>query len=166
MKKTKIISIIISIGLLLSASKCTIYENFDTIPICIDNLSEFTIARYIPWQVIMDEGVVYPDTTLSIAKERIGCCIHPHETRCFDQLNTTYEHWLSSFPKDTVSIYIFNQDTLDAYPWEIIQRDYKILQRYDLSLEDIYVLKENNIPVIPYPPNEKMKNMKMYPPYE
>jgi len=69
-------------------------------------------------------------------------------------------------PRDTVSIYYFHADTVNKYPWEIIQQDYKILRRYDLSSQDIVTLKnKNGIPEIPYPPDERMKYMKMYPPY-
>ncbi|MDR1272999.1 MAG: hypothetical protein LBK12_00465, partial [Odoribacteraceae bacterium] len=76
------------------------------------------------------------------------------------------EKWIAQFPRDTASIYIFNQDTLNAYPWEEIQRDYKILQRYDLSLENFHELEnEYGIPVITYPPDARMRHVKMYPPY-
>jgi hypothetical protein len=162
MKTTKIISIIVTIILLISASKC---EEFPMNPICIENKSEFIIIHHIPWLVIMNNCIIYPDTALSILQKYIGGDTQPNDTRCFEQLNSTYEYWFSSFPNDTISIYLFNKDTVDMYDWEIVQRDYKILQRYDLSLADIYALKEKNGPVITYPPDERMKNMKMYPPY-
>jgi hypothetical protein len=69
-------------------------------------------------------------------------------------------------PSDTLSIYYFHPDTLAKHSWEEIQQGYKILRRYDLSIEDIHLLKnKNDVPEIPYPPTEAMKNMKMYPPY-
>jgi hypothetical protein len=111
---------------------------------------------------------VYPDTTISFDREKVGYTTKPNTTNTSWSIPIySYEIWISGFPKDTVSIYIFSQDTVNIYEWEIIQQDYKILQRYDLSLEDINNLKnENDIPVITYPPSEAMKNMKMYPPYE
>ena len=67
------------------------------------------------------------------------------------------------------SFFFFHSDTLKKYPLEILQRDYKILQRYDLSSQDILKLydgkKGSTYPQIPYPPDERMKDMKMWPPY-
>lgn len=37
-----------------------------------------------------------------------------------------------------------------------------IIQRYDLSLQDLQQINWT----LTYPPNENMKNMKMYPPYK
>ena len=62
---------------------------------------------------------------------------------------------------DTLSLFIFDADTFNMYSWEEIKSGYKILQRYDISPENIKALKYN----ISYPPTEAMKNMKMYPPY-
>jgi hypothetical protein len=58
-----------------------------------------------------------------------------------------------------IYIYIFNQDTLNKYTWEEIQREYKVLQRYDLSSEDINLLyNKYKVPEIPYPPDENEKH--------
>lgn len=61
----------------------------------------------------------------------------------------------------TICLFIFDADTINTYSWQQIQDDYKVLQRYDLSPENLKTLKHQ----IPYPPTEAMKNMKMYPPY-
>jgi len=45
---------------------------------------------------------------------------------------------------------------------ETIREEYKVLKRYDLSIEDIQLLNYE----IPYPPTEVMRGMRMYPPYE
>jgi hypothetical protein len=159
MKKNYIIGIII----VFAFNQCKNWiEEFT--PIDIYNNSEFIISTYMP--LIGIAGAVYPDTTLSILKENIGYPTISGKTAHRTISNISYEKWIASFPNDTVSIYIFNQDTLNRYSWEEIQRDYKILQRYDLSLEDIRKLKNQyGVPEIPYPPTEIMKNMKMYPPY-
>lgn len=69
-------------------------------------------------------------------------------------------------PSDTLSIFYFHPDTLKKYTWEEVRQGYKVLQRYDLSIEDIQKLKnKNDVPEIPYPPTEAMRNIKMYPPY-
>ena len=61
-----------------------------------------------------------------------------------------------------MSIYLFDAETVDNTPWETIREEYKVLKRYDLSLEDIQFLDYE----ISYPPTEQMKDMRMYPPYE
>ena len=48
-------------------------------------------------------------------------------------------------PADTLSIFFFSGDTLIKYPWEKIRVDYNILDRYDLSLQD---LENNNWEVV------------------
>jgi hypothetical protein len=63
---------------------------------------------------------------------------------------------------DTIMYYV-----LDAYTWEhessqAIIDNYLVLQRYDLSLEDIRQLGWS----LQFPPTEAMRHMKMYPPYE
>jgi hypothetical protein len=131
----------------------------------LENKSEFVIARYHPDSGI--NGIIYPDTVLKIDK-RIGCCLQPGEIVPFLSTSFNYESWIASFKNDTISFYIFNQDTVDMYEWEKICKDYKILKRYDLSKDDLMHLKKierGDLPVITYPPDERMKNMKMYPPY-
>ena len=62
---------------------------------------------------------------------------------------------------DTIRIFIFDTDTLAKYSWEEISRNYNILQRYDLTLKDMKLLKHD----IYYPPTPAMRNIKMWPPY-
>ena len=57
-----------------------------------------------------------------------------------------------------MSVFIFHTDTLNKYSWQEVRDGYKILRRYDLSLEDIKKMKWT----IPYPPDESMAGMKMY----
>ena len=40
-------------------------------------------------------------------------------------------------PKDTLSVYFFSPDTLNAYSWQRVRREDKFLKRYDLSVEDL-----------------------------
>jgi len=64
-------------------------------------------------------------------------------------------------PHDTLSIFFFDKDTIERYSWEEIRSEYKILCRYDVSAQDI---KRHNY-TFSYPPDESMKDIKMYPPY-
>ncbi|MDR3244937.1 MAG: hypothetical protein LBT50_00710 [Prevotellaceae bacterium] len=63
---------------------------------------------------------------------------------------------------DTFIIFIFDANVVENTPWNIVDKDYLILQRYDVSLEDLQHLSWT----LSYPPSEAMKDMKMYPPYE
>lgn len=61
-------------------------------------------------------------------------------------------------PQDTLSLFIFHKDTIAKYSWDEIRGDYKILTRYDLSLEDLKRLDF----VLTYPPDERMNNIKIF----
>ena len=134
-------------------------------PIYVDNKSEYIILTYTP--LIGKEEDIYPDTSfLFVPKNKIGYITKPGEKSRPTIPHISIKQWVSSFPQDTVSIFIFSKDTLDKFSWFEIQSGYKILQRYDLSLEDFNSLSnKNGVPVIDYPPSEAMKYMKMYPPY-
>jgi hypothetical protein len=145
------------------ASKCEFAMDY-YYPFFIYNSSNDTIFLYVA--LGGNEGIEYPDTTISFNYNFVKLKqINPYQKYDDGHPYTIESLFAHKLHNDTLSIYLFDKDTLDIYPWEIIQQDYKILQRYDLSLEDIYTLKENDIPVITYPPDERMKNMKMYPPY-
>jgi hypothetical protein len=107
----------------------------------------------------------YPDTTISFNKGNLSII----KAISYIKINIgtlPIEKYFSNMPSDTLSVFYFHADTLDKYLWEDIQHDYKILRRYDLSVEDFIKLKNDyDVPEIPYPPNERMKDMKMYPPY-
>jgi hypothetical protein len=132
----------------------------------IKNNSNFNICCYfyLVWEG-GDKGVIYPDTLISFYESEL-IYINAGEIFRTSRPVKSIIDWVSSLAKDTLSIYVFNQDILNAHSWEKIQREYKILLRYDLSIEDIRLLyNEHDVPEIPYPPDEQMKNMKMYPPY-
>jgi len=59
----------------------------------------------------------------------------------------SWEKFFQELPKDTLSVFIFHTDTLYKNSWEKVRDGYKILKRYNLSLED---LKQSNF-TITYP---------------
>ena len=61
-------------------------------------------------------------------------------------------------PDKVLMIYFFSYDTIAIVSWEEVVKEYKVLARYDLTLEDLERLNWT----IYYPPNEKMKEIKMY----
>jgi hypothetical protein len=75
----------------------------------------------------------------------------------FSGRSDCYENTL----KDTLYVFIFEEDVLANHPWADVVDKNLILQRYDLSLQDLQQLNWQ----ISYPPSELMKDMKMYPPF-
>ncbi len=103
---------------------------------------------------------IYPDTLISPFEERAGVEINNGEVLSIAGGTATWEEiYKSKVPNDTLSIFIFHSDTLSKYTWAEIGRDYNVLQRYDLSLQD---LKNVNF-FLTYPPGINMNGIKMYP---
>jgi len=100
-------------------------------------------------------GTLYPDTAVS--RVRVGTLFKKGASRHYTYSRAKEDPWVN-----TLSLYIFDADTFNMYDWEEIKDGYKILQRYDISSENLKALKYK----ISYPPDERMKNIKMYPPYE
>ena len=71
--------------------------------------------------------------------------------------------WEYSFRSaiEMLYIYVFDAAVVENTPWEVIARDYLVLKRYDLSLEDLQKLDWR----VTYPPTDAMKDIKQYPPY-
>lgn len=62
---------------------------------------------------------------------------------------------------DTLLVFVFNADTLETRGWDYVRENYKVEQRYDLSLEDFQSVYFK----LTFPPNETMKHIHMWPPY-
>ena len=135
-------------------SGCELYMDKGEDVLYIENNSTYTISVY-PAKLGFD--FLYPDTLITMK----------YKPNTLEKLKTSrfgtgdWQEDFKSFPKDTLSIFIFSTDTLNKYSWEEVRRDYKILKRYDLSYEDCKLLKFR----VPYPPTPTMSRMKMYPKY-
>jgi len=99
-------------------------------------------------------GSLYPDTAVS--RVRAGVLFKQGESKHFTYSRKKNDPWVG-----TLSLFIFDADTFNTYSWEEIQDGYKISQRYDLTREDLRMLNRK----ITYPPDERMRGMKMYPPF-
>src|SRR5690606_31507629 len=108
-------------------------------------------------------GTMYPDTILW-GNGIIGypTKIYPHNKQYFDELRGKGGVEDIQYLGDTLSFVIFDIDTLEKYSWDIVKKNYMVLQRHDLSIYDLQKLDYT----LYYPPNEAMRNMKMYPPYD
>ncbi|MCC8145530.1 MAG: hypothetical protein LIO93_03630 [Bacteroidales bacterium] len=108
--------------------------------------------------VDLQYGPFYPDTAIS--KYSTYAYIESRD-KIYYPLPSDLQIYFDFLPADTFSIFIFSEDTVDNYPWEKIREDYRVLKRYDLSQEDLIRLDFK----ITYPPNPKMRDVKMFPPY-
>ena len=157
MKKLVIFPCLISFFLLFIA--CPM-EDRDIITVY--NHTEHNISFFLADFYYSDEwNPIYPDTAI-IDIRWIGLelyrAVKDKPTWCeVAPLKDTYKEMKT----DTLCFFIFDTDTINKYDWEMVQNEYKILQRYDLSLQDFKRLKYT----LSYPPSEAMKNIKMYPPY-
>jgi hypothetical protein len=161
MKSTKIISIIFATIVLTSASKCEFTMEDNKYPWYVMNQANYSIKSYLAFGYYDFSPTAYPDTILPI-NNHIGMNNVESNEKQLVWESVNKEDLIKSLPLDTLSVFIFHADTLDKYTWEEVRDNYKILVRYDLSLQNLQLLNYT----ITYPPDERMKNMKMYPPYE
>ncbi len=122
---------LITMVLLLSFYKCESYERY---VVYVENKANYSIGCY--FALGGDSGTVYPDTMLPISNLYVAKEIKANSTY-FKYSGIKWEEIFEELPQDTLSVFIFHTDTLKKYSWEEIRDDYKILKRYDLSLEDL-----------------------------
>lgn len=49
----------------------------------------------------------------------------------------SWDQTVTSSVSDTLMVFFYNADLVDATDWDVVVSDYLILKRYDLSLEDL-----------------------------
>lgn len=107
----------------------------------------------------------YLDTTLP-------CCCDPRNNRLATIVEPSGENPKTCFRRafyesafgvefDTLLVFVFDEDTLESLGWDSVCANYKVLQRYDFSLEDLQYLDFK----LCFPPSEAMKQIHMWPPY-
>lgn len=155
--KTTILLMVISFLFMVNACKKEDENHHKTIEVI--NNSEKAIYTYF--------GGAYPDTLFDIrvpSSPRSIYKVEPYERNTTALWNRDY--WESDFkvgwiiPSDTLMIYIYDAELYDSKTFTHVKNT--IIQRYDLSLQDLQWLNWK----ISYPPSEAMKNIKMYPPYK
>ena len=149
MKQLKFIALLFILPMLVACPAID-YKHF----IRFDNNSDTDVYIYMG---LWGRGnSLYPDTTIG-AEVKCGVLFKKGETRYY-----SYNYDYNQEHTNVLCLFIFDANVFDTCSWGEIKKDYKILRRYDLSLQDIERLDRK----ISYPPTETMKNIKMYPPYE
>jgi hypothetical protein len=108
-------------------------------PLNIINGSNHTIAYYVAAGGIEHK---YPDTALISDKFEMGTI--PSGASDSWHSSVPFDRLFQLLPTDTLSIYLFHPDTLAKYDWNVIRSEYKVLKRFDVSLDD---LKRNHYKV-------------------
>lgn len=155
--KTKILCVL-SIVLLSGLVECKQeeYHYPEHSIFVVNHLETKDIAAVVPYCSYPDD-IKYDSLILTIETAKPVYYVYPHQS--VQILSCDYQiYWHC----DTLSIYFLEKETLRKNIWGVIARDTLWQQKYELSLSDLYRLKDT----IPYPPSAAMKDMKMYPPYE
>ena len=148
--KRKNLLIIFFVWLLCTANQCNKENCHNKIPFI--NNSDKTLY--------VISNIYYPSDTLLPLKEFEE---HIHKVlpnsvnpNCLTRrAKTCYEGY------SKIMISIVDEQIMAITPLGVIISDYLVLRRYDLTPADLELLNWE----IPYPPDERMKNMKMWPPY-
>ena len=78
----------------------------------------------------------YPDTTIPDEENKLRG-VPPKDRSPYDFHERRWSEIFDNLPADTLSIFIFQGDTLATFSWQEIRSGYKILKRHDLSRQDI-----------------------------
>ena len=78
----------------------------------------------------------YPDTLLPNSQPHLDL-IKPNTHIKLVSSRKWEDRINNLIPSDTLSIYLFDADTVNICGWEEVAKDYKILKRYDLSVDDL-----------------------------
>ncbi len=169
--KMKVIKKLMTLIIAVSVVICTGCREFRDIfaeyaNLLIYNDSSSNICYFCPSVPEMINNQVlctYPDTTICFEKPYgYLAFIEPGEIRTAHGQARYLEDWFYYFPNDTISVFLFDGKTVETVPWETVVKEYLVLQRYDLSIEDMKKLDRT----IHYPPTPEMRDIHMWPPYE
>lgn len=138
--------------LVLFAS-CNVKQEFEY-PLIIENNSGGNLYFHAATEA---SPMMYDDTVLTLNRNDIHLQAIEERVRIGNPIR--WVERISQLPLDTLSIYFFHPDTLSTYDWSDIRSDYKVLKRYDLSIEDLTSLNFT----VPYPPTSEMEGIKQYP---
>ena len=144
-----------TLTLLLISGSC--HDEKEGYKLRINNLTDKSI--YVEWTTS------YPDTSLiTVTNPTYNPSITKVEANTLQRSiyrNASKGLFSLQGKIEKLSVFIFDAETLETTPWDIVQSKSLVLQRYDLTLEELERLKW----IIPYPPTSAMKDVEMYPRY-
>jgi len=142
----------------------------------VANYAEYPILVCFPAEYVHTgaEVTYYPDTILRDTPQLMGYEIPPNTVYDYvldvlgatwfrDEFKLAIDGLYEDMNADTISWFILKKiDSTNSY---IRDEDslYNVIQRYDLSKDDLYKIAKRNI--FSFPPTEAMKGYKMWPPY-
>ncbi|HEY4787045.1 MAG TPA: hypothetical protein VIH57_13400 [Bacteroidales bacterium] len=122
---------------MLSFTKCRDIASDKDYPLSLVNNASYAVRYYLA----LGDGyatTAYPDTTLPVNNIFSDVIIAPGKKAILYNGKVKWEEIFQKFlPADTLSLFIFHSDTLKKYSWDDIKKGYKVLRRYDLSLDDL-----------------------------
>ena len=136
MRSTLIFSCLFIIFLITVCSECDHFPGDSRYRLFLKNNAQYAVCYYLAF----GDGyatTAYPDTSLPENNVFIHEVIKPNEKSIIYDSGLSWQECFKLLPADTLSVFIFNTDTLNIYPWEEIRANYKILKRYDLSYHDL-----------------------------
>ena len=136
---------------------------------CLHNTSEMPVAFFFPskeggyltgWYDYLSE--VSPLDTTAAGYQKKACCLgNSVKAGEIENIYSTYD-FDELFQYDTIKVFVIKGDDMFAIDWG---KD--VLVRYDISYNDAsYLLNDDGALELSYPPDTRMKNVKMWPKYE
>jgi len=147
------LSVLVAFLITGSCGKSSLGEKFYTINIDNNSAGIVYFYAYDEFSEIQYPDTVLPSTNPGPTKLGSGARFYIRDREPWAEL-------INELSSDTLSIFFFADNTYEDSSWSAISNQYLILKRYDLSIED---LERINFKV-PYPPDETMEGIQMYPP--
>lgn len=121
------------IFLLVNSSGCEELAMDRYYVIDLENQAEYSIGYYFATGGKF--GTFYPDSLPETNDEITYDISEVNKPGYMGRLK--WSKFFRELPHDTLSVFIFHTDTLKNNSWEEVRDHYKILKRYDLSLQDL-----------------------------
>jgi len=102
----------------------------------VDN--RLKIVNYSDKKISVTLSSLYPDTSLAEYYEKYGERLEllgsaTSSLEVYDSWEDVYKQFIS----DTILFFIFDTNVVTTVPWDTIRKNYMILERYDLTYDDL-----------------------------
>jgi len=116
---------------------CPTMDNLDELP----SDATLTINNNLNKDILFYDSHIFPDTSINIEssffneKQKEYAQVKSKSSRNYPST------WIKLFENKPLGykliIFFFDKTTVETLPWDTIKKNYMILKRYDLSLEDL-----------------------------